>query len=81
MEKAFIPFSWGPRACIAKKLAKIELLQIVATIFRRYDMVPEDENMKVSLCNFFLLNSTCGELITRFICAVGHTRGLYLQYP
>ncbi len=60
MQKAFIPFSWGPRACIAKNLAKMELLQVVATIFRRYDIAPLHEKMEVSSGESFLFDSNCG---------------------
>ncbi|EMD40186.1 hypothetical protein CERSUDRAFT_151209 [Gelatoporia subvermispora B] len=41
MNKAFIPFSVGPRACVGRNLAKIQLLINVATIFRCYDVVLE----------------------------------------
>ncbi|KAF8336835.1 cytochrome P450 [Cantharellus anzutake] len=54
MQKAFIPFSWGPRACIAKNLAKMELLQVAATIFRRYDIAPLHENMDFKIREGFV---------------------------
>ncbi|KAF2869391.1 cytochrome P450 [Massariosphaeria phaeospora] len=34
---AFIPFSTGPRACVGRNLAEMELALIVATVFRRYE--------------------------------------------
>ncbi|KAF8675106.1 Cytochrome P450 monooxygenase [Rhizoctonia solani] len=36
--KYFAPFSFGPRACIGRNLAIMDILLIVATIFRRYDL-------------------------------------------
>ncbi|KDN34444.1 hypothetical protein RSAG8_12476, partial [Rhizoctonia solani AG-8 WAC10335] len=34
--KYFVPFSLGPRACIGRNLAYMELMLIAATLFRRY---------------------------------------------
>ncbi|PSS34121.1 hypothetical protein PHLCEN_2v1831 [Hermanssonia centrifuga] len=39
MLKAFAPFSIGPRACLGRNLANMELLIFIATIFHRYDFV------------------------------------------
>lgn len=54
MQKAFIPFSVGPRACVGRNLAKMELLKIIATVFRRYHIVLEDPNRPVRCCHHFL---------------------------
>ncbi|KAF4120851.1 benzoate 4-monooxygenase [Geosmithia morbida] len=43
---AFIPFSYGPRACIGRNVADMELKLIVATWVRRYDVVLEQEVME-----------------------------------
>ncbi|KAJ6500226.1 cytochrome P450, partial [Mycena vitilis] len=39
MHKTFNPYSVGPRVCIGRNLAALELLIIVASIVRRYDLV------------------------------------------
>ncbi|KAF7986263.1 hypothetical protein HWV62_35176 [Athelia sp. TMB] len=44
MQKAFNPFSFGPRACVGRNLASMELLIIISSILRRYEFVLEGEN-------------------------------------
>lgn len=38
---AFIPFSHGPRACVGRNVAEMELLVIAATVFRLFDFQME----------------------------------------
>ncbi|KAF8724685.1 Cytochrome P450 monooxygenase, partial [Rhizoctonia solani] len=37
LNKYFVPFSIGPRACVGRNLAYMDLLLISATLFRRYE--------------------------------------------
>lgn len=48
IQKTFNPFSYGPRACVGKNLANMELQIFIATIFRRYTFVLEDPKKHVS---------------------------------
>lgn len=43
---AFIPFSHGPRACVGRNVAIMELALTVGTVFRRYEFVLMQEEMK-----------------------------------
>ncbi len=36
-KNAFIPFSYGPRSCVGRNVAEMEMALITATVFRRYE--------------------------------------------
>lgn len=36
-KEAFIPFSYGPRACVGRNVAEMEMMLIVSTVFRNYE--------------------------------------------
>lgn len=44
-KNAFIPFSYGPRACVGRNVAEMEMKLIVATWARRYDVFLRQEHM------------------------------------
>ncbi|KAL5480884.1 hypothetical protein ACEPAI_9825 [Sanghuangporus weigelae] len=44
-QKSFHPFSFGPRACVGRNLAVMELLIIISSVFHRYDFVLEQPNV------------------------------------
>lgn len=41
---AFIPFSTGPRACVGRNVAEMELTCIVGTVFRNFEFVLEQDH-------------------------------------
>ncbi|KAJ7463301.1 cytochrome P450 monooxygenase [Mycena latifolia] len=51
MQKTFNPYSVGPRACVGRNLASLELQIIVASLLRRYHFVLEnpEEPVRVSV--------------------------------
>jgi len=54
IQKTFNPFSFGPRSCVGRNLASMELLIIVASIFRRYEFVLEDPEKHFDTVEGFL---------------------------
>ena len=45
-KNAFIPFSHGPRACVGRNVAEMEMKLIVATWCRRYDVYLRQDHME-----------------------------------
>ncbi|KAK0475706.1 cytochrome P450 monooxygenase [Armillaria novae-zelandiae] len=56
--KAFTPFSVGPRACIGRNLAMLELQIIIASILKRFHFVLENPNETLEVKENFLRKPT-----------------------
>ncbi|QRV87850.1 cytochrome P450 family protein [Ceratobasidium sp. AG-Ba] len=54
MNKIFNPFSYGPRACVGRNLATMELQIIISSIFRRYEFVLLNPNEPLGTREGFL---------------------------
>ncbi|KAI9441682.1 cytochrome P450 monooxygenase pc-bph [Lactarius indigo] len=54
MQRAFNPFSYGPRACVGRNLASLELLVIISSIFRRFDIMLEYPDKPLETSEGFL---------------------------
>ncbi|MCO5585497.1 hypothetical protein L7F22_039430 [Adiantum nelumboides] len=65
-EKAFVPFSVGPRACVGRNVAMQELSILIATLIHRYDIVLKYPDQPLDTIEGFLRKPT--------VCEVGITR-------
>ncbi|CAE6467627.1 unnamed protein product [Rhizoctonia solani] len=52
--KEFNPFSFGPRACVGRNLASMELLIIIASVFHRYEFELSQPNQQLQTREGFL---------------------------
>jgi benzoate 4-monooxygenase len=58
MNKAFVPFSFGPRSCVGRNLASMELLLLISTIVYRYDVMPLHPGAPLETIEGFLRKPT-----------------------
>ncbi|KAF8750648.1 Cytochrome P450 monooxygenase [Rhizoctonia solani] len=62
LNKYFAAFSFGPRACLGRNLANLNLLLIAATFFHRYDVELASPSTKLSIKEGIVRESTRCEL-------------------
>ncbi|QRV78960.1 cytochrome P450 family protein [Ceratobasidium sp. AG-Ba] len=51
--KEFVPFSFGPRACVGRNLTNLMIIIIIASLFYRYDVTLQFEGQKVRASEWF----------------------------
>jgi benzoate 4-monooxygenase len=74
MQRTFNPFSFGPRACVGRNLASMELLLIVSSVFRRYHIVLEEPEKEVSGVGIHVWRSYANHLPSQLETAEGFLR-------
>jgi len=57
-EKYFIPFSYGPRACVGRNVATMELLKVLSNLLKRYHFELLDPMHETVLREGFLVKPT-----------------------
>ncbi|KAF8704735.1 Cytochrome P450 monooxygenase, partial [Rhizoctonia solani] len=58
LSKYFVPFSTGPRACIGRNLANMNMLLISAAFFHRYDVELANPDAKLEVADAFVRDAT-----------------------
>ncbi|KAI9465313.1 cytochrome P450 monooxygenase pc-bph [Lactarius psammicola] len=54
MQRTFYPYSIGPRACIGQNIASLELLLIISSLFRRFDIVLDYPDKPLEITEGFI---------------------------
>lgn len=54
LQSSFIPFSYGPRSCVGRNLASMELAMIISSVVHRYDIEPLEPGKKLPTAEGFL---------------------------
>jgi len=54
IQKTFNPFSFGPRSCVGRNLANMELLIIIASVLRRFEFVLQEPDKPFDTAEGFL---------------------------
>lgn len=57
-EKYFIPFSYGPRACVGRNVATMELLKVLSNLLKRYHFELVNPTHQTVLREGFLVKPT-----------------------
>ena len=57
-EKYFIPFSYGPRACVGRNVAMMELVKVLSNVLKRYHFELIDQSKETVLREGFLVKPT-----------------------
>jgi len=57
-EKYFIPFSYGPRACVGRNVAMMELLKVLSNLLKRFHFERTEGDEETILREGFLLKPT-----------------------
>ncbi|BFZ54268.1 hypothetical protein PYCC9005_001301 [Savitreella phatthalungensis] len=57
-DKQFIPFSYGPRACVGRNVAMLELQTVLANLLYNFEFRRQDPHAKTVLREGFLLKPT-----------------------
>ncbi|CAE6503614.1 unnamed protein product [Rhizoctonia solani] len=66
LNKYYVPFSTGPRACVGRNLANMNLLLVAAAFFHRYDVQLASSSTKLQVKEGFIREATqCEVAINR----------------